>query len=90
MISKLNIFGYVEFAVPMGHPCGLGKDCLKRLYRIRRGKGKEWNLEENQHRRNGQGRRSTHTHKLIRSNKKNIEEPGLSTVFDLRSWNSVT
>lgn len=43
------IFGYVEFEVLMEHPCEHRRDYLKRICRIIREKGKEWNPEENQH-----------------------------------------
>lgn len=47
--DDMFIFAYVEFEIPVGHPRGLRRDCLKRICRIRRYNGKEWNPEENQH-----------------------------------------
>lgn len=67
--DDIFMFGYVEFEVPVGHPCGRGRDCLKRICRTRREKGKEWNPEETNI--EGMGRRKgVPRRQLIRSNKK--------------------
>ena len=42
------ILEYAKFDVLMGQPGELRIDCLKRIYRIRKEKGKELNPEENQ------------------------------------------
>lgn len=47
--GDIFIFGSVEFEVLVEHRCGVGRDCLKKIRKIRREKGKEWNPEENQH-----------------------------------------
>lgn len=45
-VDDTFVFGYVELEVLVGHPCGLGRDGLTRICRIRMGKARNGTLRK--------------------------------------------